>query len=86
MSLDAGPADARGAGSLKAVTPANSDLPNGVTRALWVGGAGDVAIVAENDATTAVTIAGVPAGTLLPIRARRVNSTNTTATAIVAMY
>lgn len=86
MSLDAGPADARGAGSLKAVTPANSDLPSGVTRALWIGGTGDVAIVAENDGTTAVTIVGVPAGTLLPVRAKRVNSTNTTATAIVALY
>jgi hypothetical protein len=83
---DPGPGDARGAGSLRAVTPANSDLPNGIARALWVGGAGDVAIVAESDGTTAVTIASVAAGTLLPVRAKRVNSTNTTATAIVALY
>lgn len=81
----ANPIEDQGARSLKAVTPSDSaDLPNGVCRALWIGAAGDVAIIAEND-TSAVTLADVPAG-LLPVRAKRVMSTNTAATDIVALY
>lgn len=53
-------------------------------RALWVGGAGNVAIVTPDGVVN--TLAGVPAGTLLPIQTRRVNSTNTTATSMVAIY
>lgn len=71
---------------LRAVTPHDStNFTDGVCRALWVGGAGNIAILADGD-SSAVTLAGVAAGTLLPIRARRVNSTNTTATSIVAIY
>lgn len=54
------------------------------TRGLYVGGAGDVVAVGEDD--TAVTFAAVPAGTVLPIRCKRVNSTNTTASAIVRLW
>lgn len=72
--------------SLAAVSPhATDDLPNGVCKALWVGGEGNVAIIAEND-TDAVTIVGVPAGTALPIRAKAVRVSGTTATNIVALY
>lgn len=54
-------------------------------RAIYVGGAGDVVVVfAENG--EAVTFVGVPAGTVLPVAAKRVNSTNTTATSMVALY
>lgn len=78
--------DTAPASSLKAVTPhASSNLPDGRCRALWVGGAGDVAIIAEND-TVAVTITAVPAGTLLPVRAKAVRVSGTTATNIVALY
>jgi hypothetical protein len=68
-----------------AVVPNNSsDLP--VTcRALWVGTAGDVALMADGDAV-AVTIKNVANGTLVPIRTRRVMATGTTATDIVALY
>lgn len=76
----------QGAKRLRAVTPSDTvNLAVGVTRALWVGGVGDIAILAEDD-TVVVTLSAVPAGTLLPIRTRRVNSTNTTATLIVALY
>lgn len=82
----AAPIEDQGASRLVAVTASNTvNLPDGVCRALWVGGAGNVAVVAEGN-TSAVTIVGVPAGTILPIRTRRVNSTNTTATEIVALY
>lgn len=66
-----------------AITPHNStDIP--LTRAVYVGGAGDiVAIDADGSATTFTAVA---AGTLLPIRVSRINSTSTTATALVAIY
>lgn len=54
-------------------------------RALWVGGAGDVAIVGPDGPDTAVVLKAVAAGTLLPVQARRVHSTGTTATDIVAL-
>lgn len=61
--------------------PSTDNIP----RALYIGGAGDVAVkFYGND--TAVTFAGVAAGTVLPIRPVRVMSTNTTATNIVAIY
>lgn len=71
--------------SLKAVTPDDdNDLPDGVCRALWIGGAGDVELTAEDD-DTSVTIASVAAGTILQIRTKRVLA-GTTATAVIALY
>jgi hypothetical protein len=69
-----------------AVTPSDeADISLAPCRALYVGGAGDVAVVMAGG-EAAVTFAGVTAGAILPIRVDRVNSTNTTATAIVALY
>lgn len=64
---------------------APSDTVNFTTaaRSLYVGGAGDVVVVAPDD--SAVKFVGVPAGTVLPVRAKRVNLTGTTATNIVGM-
>lgn len=67
---------------LTAVTPSDATELVGV-RALWIGGAGNVSVIACND-TSAVTLT-VPAGTLLPIFARKVMAA-TTATNIVAFY
>ena len=61
-----------------------TDLTTLKIRALWIGGAGDVAVIAFGD-TAAVTIAGVLAGTLLPVAVVKVMSTNTTATNIVGL-
>jgi len=67
-----------------AVTPNDSTDLSFVTRSLYVGGAGNVSVdLAESG--TAVVFVGVPAGTFLPIRAKRVRSTGTTATNIVAL-
>ncbi len=67
-----------------AVTPNDStDLAN-ISRALWVGGAGNVAVMLADD-TVAVTFVGVAAGSLLPVRVKRVMATNTTATNLVAI-
>ena len=66
-----------------AVTKNDTTVVN--CRALWVGGAGDVAITAYDD-TAAVTIKDVQAGTVLPIACKFVMATNTTATDIVALF
>lgn len=56
-------------------------------RGLYIGGAGNVAVVsAADDTETPVVFVGVPAGTVLPIQVRAVMSTSTTATNIVALY
>lgn len=67
--------------SVVAVTP--SDATEIRAAGLWVGGAGAVTLRTGDDET--VLISGVPAGTLLPIQARRVHATGTTATLILAL-
>ncbi len=62
----------------------NNDLAN-VAKALWVGGAGNISLIAVDD-SAAVTISGIAAGSVLPIRAKRVRSTGTTTTLIVNLY
>jgi hypothetical protein len=54
------------------------------TRAIYVGTAGDLAAVLSSG--DEVTFAGVGAGTLLPIRCRRVKATGTTAGQLVGLY
>ncbi len=68
----------------QAVTASDATTYN-PTRALWVGGAGNVAVQFSSQ-DSAVTIVGVPAGTLLPVSVTKVMSTNTTATSIVALW
>jgi hypothetical protein len=67
-----------------AVTPANGTDLSYLTRALWIGVGGNVAITGKNGSSA--TFANVPSGTLLPVRAYRVLSTGTTATNIVAIW
>lgn len=67
-----------------AVTPSDSTDLDSIARSIYVGGAGDVVAV-RHDGTT-VTFSGVAAGTVLPIAVRRINSTSTTATGIVALF
>jgi hypothetical protein len=72
------------ASNAAAVTPNDSTDLTYTSRALFVGGAGNLAVVMAGGQT--VTFTGVTAGALLPIRASRVMSTNTTATSIVAVW
>jgi hypothetical protein len=59
------------------------DLPDGESDAIYVGGAG-VVVAVRKDGTT-VNFTAV-AGGILPIKAKRVNATSTTATLLVALY
>lgn len=74
----------------RAVTKSDSTVVN--CRAIYVGGAGDVAVIPLEDATskggagTAVVFSAVPAGTFMPISAEKIMSTSTTATLMVALY
>lgn len=65
-----------------AVTPGTAVL-NPTPRALWVGGAGNVVCTPLGGGT--VTISGVAAGSILPIRVTTVG-TASTATSIVALW
>lgn len=67
-----------------AVTKSDATVFTQPTRALWVGGTGDVA-VRMLDGTTA-TLVGVPAGTRLDLRVDKVLSAGTSATNIVGLY
>lgn len=73
-----------------AVTPHDTNELPFVTRGLYVGTTGNVAVVMAADgsasgAGTAVTFVGVPAGAVLRVRCRKVMSTGTTASNIVAL-
>jgi hypothetical protein len=59
------------------------DEPNGMFDAIYVGGAGVVVVVFQDGSTASFTCV---AGQILPIRAKRINNTNTTATLMIALY
>lgn len=67
------------------VTPSDSADLADVAVALWVGGAGALVVTLADDADgTSVTLSAVPAGSYLKLRVKRVWSTGTAATGIVA--
>lgn len=68
------------------VTPSDvTSYANGaIARALYVGVAGNVTLVAFDGNNVLFT--AVPAGTILPIAHTRVNSTGTTATSMTALF
>ena len=57
--------------------------PSGLCDAIYVGGPGVVVAVMQDDSAISFTCV---AGQVLPLAAKRVNSTNTTATLMVALY
>lgn len=67
-------------GSTYSASAATKAIP---ADAIFVGGAGIVVAVFEDGSTGAFTVA---AGTLLPLKCIRVNSTTTTATLMNALY
>jgi len=59
------------------------DLPE-LIRALYVGSGGDVTVKMAGGAQ--VTLASLPTGMLIPLRAARILATGTTATALVGLW
>lgn len=68
-----------------AVTPDDAnDISTGVTRGLYVGGAGNLVLIMAMGQT--VTFTNIQAGSILPLAVARVKATLTTATNIVALW
>ena len=90
MSAQTSKADGNNAPAYQAatITPSDStDFDDGRnSRGIYVGVTGNLAVIMAGDATgTAVTFLNVPVG-VLPIAARRVMSTNTTATQLIRLW
>lgn len=67
-----------------AITKSDSvSIPEGPTHAIYVGGAGVVAVVFTDNSVVNFTCV---AGQILPVMAKRVNSTATSATLLSALY
>ena len=66
-----------------AVTPNDATELASVTRAVYVGGGGTLAVTLASGAE--LTFSGLAGGTLLPLRLRRVKATGTSATAIIGL-
>ena len=67
-----------------AVTPSDSNELTVVSRAIYVGSGGTLVVITNGGQTT--TLAGVPAGAILPLRVKQVLATGTTASSIVNLY
>lgn len=72
------------ANTAESVTPSDSTDLTVRSRALYIGGSGDLVVILT-PGSSPVTFASCPAG-VLPVQASRVLSTGTTATGIVALW
>lgn len=76
-----------GISSAVAITPNDGTEINRITRGIYIGGAGNLAVVFCDDPDgSPVTLTGLTAGVWHPMQVRRVMATNTTATLILAGY
>lgn len=78
--------DTRCSSSGFAITPSDVTVfaDNALPRGVYVGGDGNLTVLLEWD-TASITLVGVKAGSLLPIRPVRVLATGTTATNLVGL-
>ena len=67
-----------------AITPDDSNDLATMSRALFIGGAGNLVVVMKGGQT--VTFYNLAAGSILSIRAARVKASSTTATNIINLY
>lgn len=70
--------------SAVAITPHDTNELDVMTRAIYVGGAGNLVVTMADNVDA--TFYNVLAGTVLPIQIKRVKSTGNTATNILGMY
>jgi hypothetical protein len=73
------------AGNAYTITTSDSTVLARPTRAIYVGGAGDLAVRMADDGSTPIFKA-VPVGTVLNIRADKILATGTTATNLLGLY
>jgi hypothetical protein len=66
------------------VAPSDTSDLSQVSRAIYVGQGGDVALTLVDG--NAVTFEAVPGGSLLPIRVRAIAASGTSATGIIALW
>ncbi|PCI51402.1 MAG: hypothetical protein COB49_01995 [Alphaproteobacteria bacterium] len=66
-----------------AIAPDDANELPFITRSIHIGGDGNLVLVTKKGTT--VTFVGLKAGTTLPIRAKQVNLTGTTATNLVGL-
>lgn len=71
-------------GAVAVTTSDSTDLARGATKALYIGGAGNVAVITSGGDT--ITFTAITVGSFHPISVKRVLATGTTATNIVAVY
>ena len=70
-----------------AVTPSDSADLTATARAIYVGTGGNLVVELQNDTPgVGTTLGNVASGSVLPIRARRIHATNTTASGIVELW
>lgn len=67
------------------ITPHDSNALPDIPKAIYVGGAGDIAMRGMNGGSDQIW-KNVPAGSILPFRASHVRATGTTATLLLALY
>lgn len=79
------PGDIAPANNLAAITPDDETDLEFWTRAIYVGTGGDITLIGSAD-DDEVTLVAVPSGAVLPISAKRVLDTGTTAEDLVALY
>ncbi len=68
----------------KAIAPSDGNDLSFITTGIYVGVTGDVSVLAIDD-TTPVVFKNAQQGSIIPIRARRVRNTGTTAQSLVAL-
>jgi hypothetical protein len=66
------------------LTKSDTDELVEASRALYIGGTGNINVVTVSGET--VLFSALPVGTVLPIRIKQLLSTNTTATLVVALW
>lgn len=85
LGVDQPAADDEANGLVTVVPSDSANLPNGAARFLYVAAAGAVKFAAVDDTdANAITLAAVPAFTKIPVKARKVFATGTTATVLAA--
>lgn len=77
--------DSRPSGRFADVSPSDTTDLTEQTRALYVGGEGDLEVDTVDGKVT-VVFHNVQEGSILPLKVRRVRAANTTATNIVALF